>query len=61
VAAVCAVLWYGGRNESVPMPATAQVDWVETGLPGSSPMVMQDEDSGLAVVWLLPAGQDDRT
>lgn len=41
--------------------ATAQVDWVETSMPGASPMVMQDEESGLAVVWLLPASSDDHT
>lgn len=61
VTALVVSQWQSAPDGAVAQTGTAQVDWVDSGLPGSSPMIMQDEDSGLAVVWLLPAGQDDRT
>lgn len=55
------VAFRAAMPEVVAGTATAQVDWVDSAVPGASPMVMQDQESGLAVVWLLPASSDDHT
>lgn len=34
-------------------PVPAHIEWAETEVPGASTMVYQDEDSGLAVVWVM--------
>mgnify|MGYP001304206446 CR=1 FL=1 len=38
-----------------------QVEWAEGELPGSSTMVYEDEESGVAVIWLLTAENDMET
>lgn len=38
--------------------ASPQVEWAEGELPGSSTMVYEDEESGVAVIWLLTAEND---
>lgn len=46
-------------------PAVAQaaptVEWVEAELAGSSPMVYEDEESGMVVIWLMTAENDEPT
>ncbi len=62
VAVVCASavgfgVWRGHRASALLAKAEAgrpaQIEWAETEVPGASTMVYQDEDSGLAVVWLV--------
>ena len=36
-----------------------RIDWAETEVPGASTMVYQDEESGLAVVWVIDEGTAD--
>lgn len=35
-------------------PAT-EVEWVETDLPGATPMVYRDEETGCTVIWIVEA------
>lgn len=35
----------------------ARVEWAETSLPGASPMVYEDEESGLVVIWVVEQNQ----
>lgn len=59
VAAVCASalvfgVWHGRRTaEFAAANKPAQIEWAETEVAGASTMVYQDDDSGLAVVWLM--------
>ena len=64
VAALCAAvlafgLWRGQRLEVLAALQPAQIDWAETGVPGTSTMVYEDEESGLAVVWLMSDDSGD--
>ena len=48
-------IWIGTQGAGVPaMAATepAEVEWVETDLPGAMTMVYQDDDTGLTVIWV---------
>lgn len=52
------VLTFGLMRGSGPAVVAAadnrtQVEWAETDVPGASTMVFQDEETGLAVVWLM--------
>ena len=49
--------WRLSRPEAPDALALAQpqVEWAEGELPGSSTMVYEDEESGVAVIWLLTA------
>lgn len=41
-------------SEATAMNRT-QVEWVETGLPGATPMVYHDEGTGWVVIWVVEA------
>jgi anti-sigma factor RsiW len=38
--------------------ARPQVEWVETDLPGASPMVYEDSESGWVVIWVTGADEN---
>lgn len=40
-------------------PAT-EVEWVETGLPGATPMVYEDAESGWVVIWIVEANGKEK-
>jgi anti-sigma-K factor RskA len=61
-ATVVAILALGGwrvlRLGDAPMLARgtpAVVEWVEAELPGASPMVFEDEETGCTVIWMVVA------
>ena len=39
--------------------APAKIEWADTEVPGASTMVYQDEDTGLAVVWVIDGETTD--
>lgn len=39
--------------------APARVEYVETSLPGASPVVFEDADAGLTVIWVMTADQQE--
>jgi anti-sigma factor RsiW len=51
------------RRPSAPEVAAApqgsRVEWVETGLPGASPMVYEDEESGMVIIWVVEANNKE--
>lgn len=68
VAVICASaigigMWHGHRAAPALAMADAkrpsQIDWADTDVPGASTMVYEDEDSGLAVVWLMTDDKGD--
>lgn len=47
-------LMRGGKPPAVAAAENrTQVEWAETDVPGATMMVFQDEESGLAVVWMM--------
>ena len=40
-------------------PEGGRVEWVETGLPGASPMVYEDIESGLVIIWVVEANHKE--
>lgn len=40
--------------------APARVEYVETSLPGASPVVFEDADAGLTVIWVMTADQQEK-
>lgn len=49
-------LWRAWESWSGATPMRrAQVEWVETSLPGATPMVYQDEETGWVVIWVVEA------
>ena len=40
-------------------PDGGRVEWVETGLPGASPMVYEDIESGLVIIWVVEANHKE--
>lgn len=42
-----------GRSLQAEAPPAAEVELVETGLPGASPMVYEDAESGWMVIWIV--------
>jgi len=70
IAAAAAVLILAGvgvmtfKKEAVPEvaivpPDGGRVEWVETGLPGASPMVYEDIESGLVIIWVVEANHKE--
>lgn len=60
VLAVGGTLLYVRAPLSAPATAT-RVEWVETGLPNASPMIYEDAESGMVVIWVSMAreGRND--
>lgn len=63
-AAILFVTVFGGAvalwRAQKPLPGSAlascaQVEWVETGLSGATPMVYRDEETGWVVIWVVEA------
>lgn len=46
-------------SEAVPLPVGTTVEFVETEIPGASPMVYMDQESGWTVVWVVEGGAYD--
>lgn len=44
-----------------PPLVSADVEWVETGIPGASTMIYQDDEVGLTVIWLMENAPREQT
>jgi len=65
VLGVCAFVWMlmkplpQGPAVAAAEPAT-QVEWVETDLRGATPMVFEDAETGLVVIWVVEANGEEK-
>lgn len=70
-AALAAVLvigagtWYALYEPGEPVSAEGKapaspVEWVETSLPGAMPMVYEDAETGLVVIWVVEANGEEK-
>ncbi len=41
--------------------AATEVEWVETSLPGATPMVYEDKESGFTVIWIVEANHNGKS
>lgn len=51
----------GAGERALAAAPAPQVEWAEAEMPGASTMVYEDEESGLAVIWLLSAENEQET
>jgi len=62
IAGIGSLYWMQSRENGGTMvaeePSGTIVEWVETDLPGATPMVYEDAETGLTVIWVVE-GDDD--
>lgn len=57
-------VWSGIRSMGPSAPASlgstvAEVEWMETDVPGATTMLYQDEETGLTVIWMIEPNEGD--
>ena len=58
-------IWSGIRSMSPSAPTSlgstvAEVEWMETDVPGATTMLYQDEETGLTVIWMMEPNEGDQ-
>ena len=59
-------IWSGIRAIDPSAPASfgstvAEVEWMETDVPGATTMLYQDEETGLTVIWMMEPNEGDQS
>lgn len=54
------VMYRMAGSGGAPAAGMTQVEWVETGLPGAAPMVYEDAESGLTVIWVVESNHKEQ-